>query len=64
MPRQEQVLQLIAEGKTTKQIALALSISVKTVESHRMQLMERLDLHDVASLVRFAIKIGLVTLEG
>jgi DNA-binding NarL/FixJ family response regulator len=63
-PRQEQVLQLIAEGKTTKQIALALSISVKTVESHRMQLMERLDLHDVASLVRFAIKIGLVTLEG
>jgi len=63
-PRQEQVLQLIAEGKTTKQIALALNISVKTVESHRMQLMERLDLHDIASLVRFAIKIGLVTLDG
>ena len=63
-PRQEQVLQLIAEGKTTKQVALALNISVKTVESHRMQLMERLDLHDIASLVRFAIKIGLVTLEG
>ena len=62
--RQEQVLQLIAEGKTTKQIALALNISVKTVESHRMQLMERLDLHDIASLVRFAIKTGLVTLEG
>ena len=63
-PRQEQVLQLIAEGKTTKQIALALNISVKTVESHRTQLMERLDIHDIASLVRFAIKIGLVTLEG
>jgi DNA-binding NarL/FixJ family response regulator len=63
-PRQGQVLQLIAEGKTTKQVALALNISVKTVESHRMQLMERLDLHDIASLVRFAIKIGLVTLEG
>jgi DNA-binding NarL/FixJ family response regulator len=62
-PRQEQVLQLIAEGKTTKQIALELNISVKTVESHRMQLMKRLDLHDIASLVRFAIKIGLVTLE-
>jgi DNA-binding NarL/FixJ family response regulator len=63
-PRQEQVLKLIAEGKTTKQIALALNISVKTVESHRTQLMERLDLHDIARLVRFAIKIGLVTLEG
>jgi DNA-binding NarL/FixJ family response regulator len=63
-PRQEQVLQLIAEGKTTKQIALALNIGIKTVESHRRQLMERLDLHDIASLVRFAIKIGLVTLEG
>jgi len=63
-PRQEQVLQLIAGGKTTKQIALALNISVKTVESHRMQLMERLDIHDIASLVRFAIRIGLVTLEG
>jgi DNA-binding NarL/FixJ family response regulator len=61
-PRQEQVLQLIAEGKTTKQIALALNIGIKTVESHRRQLMERLDLHDIASLVRFAIEIGLVTL--
>ena len=62
-PRQEQVLQLIAEGKTTKQVALELNISVKTVETHRMQLMDRLGIHDVAGLVRFAIKVGLVTLE-
>lgn len=62
-PRQEQVLQLIAEGKTTKQIALELNINVKTVETHRMQLMDRLGIHDVAGLVRFAIKVGLVTLE-
>lgn len=62
-PRQREVLRLIAEGRTTKQIAQALGISVKTVESHRTQLMERLDIHDVASLVRFAIKMGLVSIE-
>ena len=62
-PRQEQVLQLIAEGKTTKQVALELNISVKTVETHRMQLMDRLGIHDIAGLVRFAIKVGLVGLE-
>jgi DNA-binding NarL/FixJ family response regulator len=62
-PRQQQVLQLIAEGKTTKQAALELNISVKTVETHRMQLMDRLQIHDIAGLVRFAIKVGLVTLE-
>ena len=61
--RQTQVLQLIAKSKTTKQIALELSISVKTVESHRAQLMERLDIHDIASLVRYAIKVGLVQLD-
>ena len=61
--RQTQVLQLIARGKTTKQIALELNISVKTVESHRMQLMDRLEIHDTAGLVRFAIKVGLVELE-
>jgi DNA-binding NarL/FixJ family response regulator len=60
--RQRQVLQLIAEGKTTKQVALELSISVKTVESHRAQLMDRLNIHDVAGLVRYAIKTGLVNL--
>ena len=57
-PRQREILQLIAEGKSTKQIAASLSVSVKTVESHRAQLMERLDIRDVAGLVRFAIRHG------
>jgi len=58
--RQREVLRMIAEGKTTKQIALILGISVKTVESHRSQLMNRLGLQDIASLVRYALRIGLV----
>jgi len=62
-PRQREVLHLIAEGKTTKQIAQILEISVKTVESHRSQLMERLDIHDVAGLVRYAIMVGLIDVE-
>lgn len=62
-PRQREVLRLIAEGKTTKQIAQVLEISVKTVETHRSQLMERLDIHDVAGLVRYAIMIGIVDME-
>jgi DNA-binding NarL/FixJ family response regulator len=61
--RQREILQLIAEGQTTQVIAQKLNISVKTVETHRMQLMERLDIHDVAGLVRFAIRVGLVTLD-
>ena len=61
--RQTQVLQLIAQSKTTKQIALELNISVKTVECHRMQLMNRLEIHDIPGLVRFAIRVGLVKLE-
>jgi DNA-binding NarL/FixJ family response regulator len=61
--RQTEVLRLIAKSKTTKQIALDLKISVKTVESHRAQLMDSLDIHDVPGLVRFAIKVGLVELE-
>jgi DNA-binding NarL/FixJ family response regulator len=60
--RQTQVLRLIADGKTTKQVALELNISVKTVETHRTQLMDRLEIHDIAGLVRFAIKVGLVRL--
>jgi DNA-binding NarL/FixJ family response regulator len=60
-PRQREILQLIAEGATTKEIARKLGISVKTVEMHRAQLMERLGIHDVAGLVRYAIRIGLVT---
>lgn len=62
-PRQREVLTLIAEGYSTKNIARALGISGKTVETHRAQLMDRLDIHDVASLVRYAIKMKLVSLE-
>jgi DNA-binding NarL/FixJ family response regulator len=58
--RQREVLQLIAEGRTTQEIAERLHVGVKTVETHRAQLMERLDIHDVAGLVRYAIRIGLV----
>jgi DNA-binding NarL/FixJ family response regulator len=61
--RQRQVLQLIAEGNNMKQVALELGISVKTVETHRAQLMTRLDIHDVAGLVRYAIKTGLVKIS-
>lgn len=62
-PRQREILTLIAEGQTTKTIAQALNISTKTVESHRSQLTERLNIHDVAGLVRFAIRTGLVKME-
>jgi len=60
-PRQREILQLIAEGRSVKEIAAILELSVKTVEGHRAQLMERLDIHDVAGLVRFAIRAGLVS---
>jgi DNA-binding NarL/FixJ family response regulator len=60
-PRQREVLQMIAEGKTTKQIALVLDVSVKTVESHRAQLMKRLGVQDIANLVRHALRMGLVS---
>jgi DNA-binding NarL/FixJ family response regulator len=62
-PRQREVLILIAEGGTTKEIAQELNISVKTVESHRGQLMDRLNIHDIAGLVRYAIKFGLASVE-
>lgn len=58
--RQREILQLIAEGQTTKDIAQRLNLSVKTVETHRSQLMERLEIHDVPGLVRLAIRVGLV----
>jgi DNA-binding NarL/FixJ family response regulator len=58
--RQREVLQLVAEGNTTKEIARKLSLSVKTVEMHRGQLMSALDIHDIAGLVRYAIRMGLV----
>ena len=59
--RQRQVLQLIAEGSNTKDIAYRLKISVKTVETHRTNLMNRLGIHDIAGLVRYAVRIGLVS---
>jgi DNA-binding NarL/FixJ family response regulator len=62
-PRQREVLRLIAEGRTTKQIAAEFGISVKTVETHRAQLMERLNIRDVAGLVRYAILVGLIDVE-
>jgi two-component system, NarL family, response regulator NreC len=58
--RERQVLQLIAEGKSTKEIASILGVSVKTAESHRSRLMQKLDIHETASLVRYAVKRGLV----
>ena len=60
-PRQREVLQLIAEGHSTREIAQKLNISVKTAKTHRTELMRRLDLHDVAALVRYAMQIGLVS---
>lgn len=59
-PRQQQILKLIAEGKSTKEIAFDLELSVKTVETHRAQLMERLQIRDVPGLTRYAIRIGLI----
>jgi DNA-binding NarL/FixJ family response regulator len=59
-PREREVLQLIAEGKTTKEVAGILGISVKTAETHRTRLMEKLEIHQMAGLVRYAIRRGLV----
>jgi DNA-binding NarL/FixJ family response regulator len=63
-PRQREIVQLIAEGKSTKEIAFLLKISVKTVEAHRVQLMTRLGVHDVVGLVRYAMRMGFVPPEG
>lgn len=59
-PREREVLQLVAEGKSTKEVAVQLGVSVKTAESHRARLMEKLDIHETATLVRYAIRRGLV----
>ena len=58
--RQREVLQLIAEGKSTKEIAVILELSVKTVETHRKEIMERLGIFDVPGLVRYAIRVGII----
>ena len=62
--RQREILQMVAEGKSTKEIAFALDVSVKTVETHRAALMERLDIRDVAGLVMYAVRHGLVSVDS
>lgn len=62
-PRQREVLQLVAEGHSNKEIAQRLNVALKTVETHRTELMERLGIHGVAGLVRYAIQVGLVRPE-
>src|SRR3954464_15792302 len=62
--RQREVLRLVAGGKSTKEIAYDLNLSVKTVETHRAQIMERLGIRDVAGLVRYALRTGLIPPEG
>ena len=62
--RQREILQLIAKGYTSKEMAQMLTLSPKTIETHRTQLMKQLDIHDVAGLVRYAIRVGLVTLDA
>jgi len=59
-PRERQVLQLVAEGKTSKEIAAILGLTVKTAESYRARVMEKLDLHETAALVRYAIRHGII----
>jgi DNA-binding NarL/FixJ family response regulator len=61
--RQREILQLVAEGKSTKEVAQLLNLSVKTVETHRAQIMDRLDIHDLAGLVRYAVRTGLVSAD-
>jgi DNA-binding NarL/FixJ family response regulator len=61
--RQREILQMIAEGKSTKEIAFVLDVSLKTVETHRKAVMERLGIHDVAGLVVFAIRSGLIDID-
>ncbi|HYP17338.1 MAG TPA: response regulator transcription factor [Opitutus sp.] len=62
-PRMREIVQLIAEGRSTKEIAFLLNLSVKTIETHRMHLMARLNLHDVAGVVRYAMRNGLISAD-
>ena len=62
-PREREVLQLLAEGKGTKEIASCLDVSVKTVETHRQNIMNKLNIHSVAELTKYAIRAGLTSLE-
>jgi two-component system response regulator NreC len=61
--REREVLQLLAEGKTTKEISSSLQISVKTVETYRKQLMDKLDIHSIAELTKYAVREGLTSID-
>lgn len=63
-PRQVEVLRMVAEGHRTKEIATRLKLSVKTIESHRGEIMKRLDIHDLVNLVRYALRLGLVRMAS
>jgi len=63
-PREREVLQLIAEGKSTKEVAALLCVSVKTIETHRQQIMSKLNIQSIAELIKYAIREGLTTLDG
>lgn len=63
-PREREVLQLLAEGKSTKMVAALLCVSVKTVETHRQQIMSKLNIQSIAELIKYAIREGLTTLDG
>lgn len=62
-PRQIEVLRMVADGHRTREIASRLKLSVKTVESHRGEVMKRLEMHDVVSLVRYAFRVGLISIS-
>jgi two-component system NarL family response regulator len=62
--REREVLQLVAEGRSTREIAKSLHLSVKTVETHRRRIMHKLDIHNVAQLTKYAVREGLTTLES
>jgi two-component system response regulator NreC len=61
--REREVLQLLAEGKSTKQIAVSLNVSIKTIESHRSRIMDKLNIHSIAELTKYALREGLTSLE-
>lgn len=61
--KEREVLQLIAEGKSTKEVAAILSVSVKTIDTHRQHIMDKLDIHNIAELTRYAIREGLTTAD-
>ena len=63
-PREREVLQLISEGRTSKEIAKTLGISETTVKTHRNHIMEKIDIHDTAGLTRYAIRLGLIQLNS